>query len=194
AKPPAHPWRAALWETAPGRRSGYSYSHYPSPESVARRQRTSAGLRVYDNWFIGNRVKVWWNAGSFSGFPGCPTGSGSRGPYRRLRTQHSAEASGSTLEKSMKKTLLALAAIAASSAAFAQSSVTLYGVVDASLESVRGDKTVTRVSSDNLSSSRFGLKGSEDLGGGTRANFALEAALKTDTGAADGTFWSRQAW
>ncbi len=94
----------------------------------------------------------------------------------------------------MKKTLLALAAIAASSAAFAQSSVTLYGVVDASLESVRGDKTVTRVSSDNLSSSRFGLKGSEDLGGGTRANFALEAALKTDTGAADATFWSRQAW
>ena len=37
----------------------------------------------------------------------------------------------------MKKTLLALAAIAASSAAFAQSSVTLYGVVDASLESVK---------------------------------------------------------
>ena len=56
----------------------------------------------------------------------------------------------------MKKTLLALAALAASSAALAQSSVTLYGVVDASVESVKGDKTVTRVSSDNLATSRIG--------------------------------------
>lgn len=95
----------------------------------------------------------------------------------------------------MKKTLLALAAVAASSASFAQSSVTLYGVVDASLESVKGDKTVTRVTSDNLSTSRFGLKGSEDLGGGMKANFNLESGLKVDTGAADSTrFWNRAAW
>lgn len=95
----------------------------------------------------------------------------------------------------MKKTLLALAAIAASSASFAQSSVTLYGVVDASLESVKADKTVTRVSSDNLSTSRFGLKGSEDLGSGLKANFNLEASLKADTGAsATGRFWDRAAW
>jgi GBP family porin len=96
----------------------------------------------------------------------------------------------------MKKTLLALAAIAASSAAFAQSSVTLYGVVDASVESVRADKTITRVSSDNLSSSRLGFKGTEDLGGGAKANFQLESALKPDTGAAGSgsSFWSRQAW
>lgn len=94
----------------------------------------------------------------------------------------------------MKKTLLALAAIAASSASFAQSSVTLYGVVDASVESVRGDKTVTRVSSDNLSSSRLGFKGTEDLGGGLKANFVLESALKVDAGTADSTFWSRAAW
>jgi len=97
----------------------------------------------------------------------------------------------------MKKTLLALAAIAASSASFAQSSVTLYGVVDASLESVKGDKTVTRVSSDNLSSSRLGFKGTEDIGGGLKANFALESALKVDTGANGGgttRFWDRAAW
>ena len=96
----------------------------------------------------------------------------------------------------MKKTLLALAAIAASSAAFAQSSVTLYGVIDASVESVRADKTVTRVSSDNLSSSRLGFKGTEDLGGGTKAIFALETNLKTDTGAQGNTarFFDRQAW
>lgn len=95
----------------------------------------------------------------------------------------------------MKKTLLALAAVAASSAAFAQSSVTLYGVVDASVESVKGDKTVTRVSSDNLSSSRIGFKGTEDLGDGLKANFLLESGLKVDTGAADSTrFFNRSAW
>lgn len=97
----------------------------------------------------------------------------------------------------MKKTLLALAAIAASSASFAQSSVTLYGVADASLESVKGEKTVTRVSSDNLSTSRFGLKGTEDIGGGLKANFNLESAIKLDTGANGGgatRFWDRAAW
>lgn len=94
----------------------------------------------------------------------------------------------------MKKTLLALAAIAASSAAFAQSSVTLYGVVDASVESVKGDKTVTRVSSDNLASSRLGFKGAEDLGGGLKANFVLEAALAVDTGETKTRFFDRAAW
>jgi GBP family porin len=95
----------------------------------------------------------------------------------------------------MKKTLLALAAIAASSAALAQSSVTLYGVIDASVESVKGDKSVTRVSSDNLSTSRFGLKGTEDIGGGLKANFVLESGLKVDTGASDSArFFNRAAW
>lgn len=96
----------------------------------------------------------------------------------------------------MKKTLLALAAIAASSASFAQSSVTLYGVADASLESVKGEKTVTRVSSDNLSTSRFGLKGTEDIGGGLKANFNLESSIKLDTGAQgnNARFWDRAAW
>ena len=96
----------------------------------------------------------------------------------------------------MKKTVLALAAIAASSAAFAQSSVTLFGVVDASVESVKGNKTVTRVSSDNLSSSRIGFKGTEDLGGGLKANFFLDSSLKTDTGATGDSarFFGRSAW
>lgn len=102
----------------------------------------------------------------------------------------------------MKKTLLALAAIAASSASFAQSSVTLYGVVDASLESVKTNnstgsgKTVTRVSSDNLSTSRFGLKGSEDLGDGLKAKFNLESQIAVDTGAQGNTnrFFNRAAW
>lgn len=95
----------------------------------------------------------------------------------------------------MKKTVLALAAIAASSAAFAQSSVTLSGVVDASVESIKGDNTVTRVSSDNLASSRIAFKGVEDLGGGLKATFLLDASLKTDTGAADSSrFFGRSAY
>lgn len=103
----------------------------------------------------------------------------------------------------MKKTLLALAAIAASSASFAQSSVTLYGVVDASLESVKtgntsgSGQTVTRVSSDNLSTSRFGLKGVEDLGDGLKAKFNLESQIAVDTGASSNNsnrFFNRAAW
>ena len=94
----------------------------------------------------------------------------------------------------MKKTLIALAAVAASSAAFAQSSVTLYGSLDLSLESVKGDKSVTRVTSGNHTTSRFGVKGVEDLGGGLKAKFNLEAPINADTGEVKGNFWNRQAW
>lgn len=96
----------------------------------------------------------------------------------------------------MKKTLLALAALAATSAAFAQSSVTLYGVVDVSVERVKGDHQVNRVSSSNLASSRLGFKGTEDIGGGLKANFVLETNVKPDTGAQGNTarFFDRSAW
>lgn len=95
----------------------------------------------------------------------------------------------------MKKTVLALATLAAlSGTAFAQSSVTIYGVVDASLENVKGTDSLTRVSSDNLATSRLGFRGVEDLGGGLKAKFTLEAGLKVDTGANDSAFWGRSAW
>jgi GBP family porin len=99
----------------------------------------------------------------------------------------------------MKKTLLAAAAlVAVSGSALAQSSLTIYGVVDASLESVKlNDKSLTRVSSDNYATSRLGFKGTEDLGGGLKAIFALETAVKADTGANGGgtaRFWDRAAW
>lgn len=102
----------------------------------------------------------------------------------------------------MKKTLVALAALASASA-FAQSSVTLYGVLDASIENVKGTQSVTRVSSDNLATSRLGFKGTEDIGGGLKANFVLETAVKTDTGANGNVdskfgntvrFFDRAAW
>jgi GBP family porin len=96
----------------------------------------------------------------------------------------------------MKKTLVAVAALVAATGSFAQSSVTLYGVVDASLESVKGDKTLTRVSSDNLATSRLGFKGVEDLGGGLTAKFTLEHNVKADTGEQGNTvrFFDRAAW
>jgi GBP family porin len=94
----------------------------------------------------------------------------------------------------MKKTLVAVAALVAATGSFAQSSVTLYGVADASLESVKGAKTLTRVSSDNLATSRLGFKGVEDLGGGLKAAFQLEAAVAVDTGAAKTNFFDRAAW
>jgi predicted porin len=92
----------------------------------------------------------------------------------------------------MKKTLLAVAAIGAfASAAQAQSSVTVYGILDvgfAKLEGVNGaDSTagapngqktvVSSFNSGNLATSRLGFKGVEDLGGGLKANFTAEIGL-----------------
>lgn len=95
----------------------------------------------------------------------------------------------------MKKTLIALAAVAATGAAFAQSSVTLYGVADISVGSVnevvstgtaKDGKATTGlgVASDkfqalangtfNNGNSRWGIRGVEDLGGGLKAGFNFE--------------------
>ncbi len=84
----------------------------------------------------------------------------------------------------MKKSLIALAVLAASGAAMAQSSVTLYGVADIGLASENnGTTTTSRLDSGNLNGSRWGIKGTEDLGGGLNALFVLEAGLGLDTGA-----------
>jgi predicted porin len=88
----------------------------------------------------------------------------------------------------MKKSLVALAVLAASGATMAQSSVTMYGIVDlymASL-SVTDQPSQLNMLSGGVSGSRWGLKGSEDLGGGLKANFTLEQGFSADTGAAGG--------
>lgn len=82
----------------------------------------------------------------------------------------------------MKKSLIALAVLAASGAAMAQSSVTLYGVADAGFTYVDGKDSWYGVTSGNQLTSRFGLRGTEDLGGGLKANFNLEAGVNLDTG------------
>jgi predicted porin len=93
-----------------------------------------------------------------------------------------------TLENlEMKKTLVAIAALAATSA-FAQSSVTAYGMLDAgysdmSREVTKQDGTLgtkegsKAFSFSNYTSSRFGFKGTEDLGGGMKANFIIETGI-----------------
>jgi predicted porin len=93
----------------------------------------------------------------------------------------------------MKKSLIALAVMAAAGAASAQSSVTLYGTVDAILHKDKGASTA--LTSGGVGSSNFGLKGSEDLGGGLKANFKLEQGFGVDTGSATaGQAFSRESW
>lgn len=84
----------------------------------------------------------------------------------------------------MKKTLIALAAVAATGAAFAQSSVTVYGKVDAGIARSMGS-TITELK--QAAGSRVGFRGTEDLGGGLKANFVIEHRFNTDTGM-DSTF------
>lgn len=92
----------------------------------------------------------------------------------------------------MKKSLIAFAVLGAFAAsASAQSSVTLYGIIDAAVV----HKTTQTASggtgsldSGQLLTSRWGIKGSEDLGGGLKANFNLEGTLFNDTGASGVSF------
>lgn len=94
----------------------------------------------------------------------------------------------------MKRSLLlaALSTLAAGSA-LAQSSVTVYGRLNETVERQKdaaGDsKTVL---ADNAS--RLGFKGSEDLGGGLKANFLIEHRFNADTGTTNGAFWSGDSW
>jgi len=89
----------------------------------------------------------------------------------------------------MKKSLLALAVLGAfAGVASAQSSVTLFGVVDQSVnyQKSNGVRIVT-LDSNQLSSNRIGFKGIEDLGSGLQAGFWLEAGMNNDVGTAGGS-------
>jgi predicted porin len=94
----------------------------------------------------------------------------------------------------MKKSLLALGVLGAfAGAAHAQSSVTLYGIIDAGLTyvnktggNIQGNATATSkniyFNNGNLQGSRWGLKGAEDLGGGLKAIFVLENGFNLGNG------------
>ncbi len=84
----------------------------------------------------------------------------------------------------MKKTFVLAALAAASAASFAQSSVTIYGIVDAGVTQVNGLRggSVKQLVSGIMDGSRLGVRVSEDLGGGWRALATLEHRLELDTG------------
>jgi predicted porin len=95
----------------------------------------------------------------------------------------------------MKKSLIALAVLAASGAAMAQSSVTLYGVADLSLAKASGSSM--QMSGNgvlNNGNSRLGVRGVEDLGGGLKASFNFEQGINAESGATDAVTYQRNAW
>ena len=107
----------------------------------------------------------------------------------------------------VKRAALALVSCGLAIGAHAQSSVTLYGTVDAGLiystnqQVTRPDGSTSghanyQLGGGNLVPSRWGLTGSEDIGGGTTVNFALENSFFTQNGALlqGGTLFNRNAW
>ena len=99
----------------------------------------------------------------------------------------------------MKKSLLALAALGAfAGVAHAQSSVTLYGIIDEgfNINTNSGGKHLYNLSSGVMQGSRFGLRGAEDLGGGLKAVFVLENGFDVNTGklGQGGLMFGRQAY
>lgn len=92
----------------------------------------------------------------------------------------------------MKKIALIAALTAVSASAFAQSTVTLYGRINTTVESQKdGNQDRKAVVANNAS--RIGFKGTEDLGGGLKASFVLEHGLNSDNGTAASTFWGRES-
>ena len=83
----------------------------------------------------------------------------------------------------MKKSLIALAVLAASGSAITHSSVTLYGVVDTGLTYSKGEESVYGMThvGGNVNS-RLGFRGVEDLGNGLKATFNLESGFSADDG------------
>ena len=105
----------------------------------------------------------------------------------------------------MKRSRLALAVLPlACSAAFAQSSVTLYGVIDIGIayqtinssDSPQFAGSRFGINTGVQSGSRFGLRGSEDMGNGVRATFTLENGFDSGNGSLNqgGRLFGRQAW
>ncbi|MFX1734023.1 porin [Paraburkholderia sp. A1RI_3L] len=98
----------------------------------------------------------------------------------------------------MRRSLALFGMLGVAMSAHAQSSVTLYGLIDTSLMYTNNQKGGTnyQMSSGVESGSRWGLKGSEDLGGGLKAIFTLENGFSGTTGTLgqNGRMFGRAAW
>lgn len=102
----------------------------------------------------------------------------------------------------MKKTLAAVAVLGAFAGSALAADVQLYGIVDTGLQYVHGDTDSTEPNSDFdsfsmesglASGSRFGFKGTEDLGNGLTVGFILEDGIKSDTGVDDDVLFNRES-
>lgn len=97
----------------------------------------------------------------------------------------------------MKKSLIVMAVAAAIPAlAQAQSTVTMYGIADAGVmftDKGGTAKSAVQVDSGVQSTSRFGIRGTEDLGGGLKAVFNFEAGMRVDDGTAAGLNFTRRS-
>ena len=101
----------------------------------------------------------------------------------------------------MKKSLIALAVLAASGAAMAQSSVTLFGIVDTNVSYLDGVSNAAGTNTESKygigtsgnATSRLGFRGVEDLGGGLKAGFWLEGQIFGDDGNASGFNFKRRS-
>ncbi|MES2257502.1 MAG: porin [Pseudomonadota bacterium] len=98
----------------------------------------------------------------------------------------------------MNKTVIALALLAGHAGlAAAQSSVTVFGMVDNFVElGNNGKATLNRLQSGGIYGSRIGFRGTEELGGGTKALFHLESGINADDGSLGqgGLLFGRQAF
>jgi predicted porin len=104
------------------------------------------------------------------------------------------------MEMNLRIKLLVISSALFAAGVQAQSSVTVYGVIDiaAQLET-NGDgngKTLKKLNSGATGGSRLGFKGTEDLGDGLKANFKLESGFAPDTGfQSDASrFFNRESW
>lgn len=100
----------------------------------------------------------------------------------------------------MNKKYLAAAVALTLSPAFAQSSATLYGVIDTAVQhqtnATPTGGTLNAMGSGSISGSRWGVKGAEDLGGGLKTVYTLEAGFNPTNGSAGqgGLAFGRQAF
>ena len=91
--------------------------------------------------------------------------------------------------KSTRVALAAALALGAGTACAQASSVTLFGLIDTNVSHLRssGNGNLNIVGSDGNLSSRIGFRGTEDLGGGLKAGFWMEAAINPDVGTGGST-------
>ncbi|MEW6340638.1 MAG: porin [Pseudomonadota bacterium] len=117
------------------------------------------------------------------------------GSFRHRHVPNAIEHTPFVTGKGRRWTIAGALTIACTGMAHAQSSVTLYGQVDAGVRYVSafdGQHGNTYLSSSGMSPTFFGFKGVEDLGGGMRAEFALENQFSAANGAASSISTSQQ--